>query len=77
MLQNENILFRWRRLGESGFCPGVSEEGSVQGQLRPGERVSDHGQRWLHKGLQRDVSEASVFISCTVFVLVLNLRLFV
>lgn len=50
----------------------------MQSQLGPGERISDHGQRRLHEGLQRDVSEASTFISClcTAIVLVLNLLLF-
>lgn len=35
----------------------------MQNPVRTEERVSHHGQRWLHQGLQRDVSAASVSAS--------------
>lgn len=43
------------------------------------ERVSHHGQRWFHEGLQRDVSAASTLVLCyfTAMVVVLTILLFV
>lgn len=51
----------------------------MQRKFRRGERVSHHGQRWLHNGLQRDVSATSTFTWSlfTVTVLLVNLLLFV
>lgn len=62
ILQNKNVLFRWRHPGDGGFHPSVCKEASVQRPVTTEERLSHHGQRWLHEGLQRDVSAASTFI---------------
>lgn len=51
----------------------------MQRPVRTEEKVSHHGQRWLHEGLQRDVSATFALAPShfTVIVLLLTILLFV